>query len=304
MFKATTFYKFFPIPKSQLTSLSEKLQTEAEKENLKGLILISEEGINTSLVGQNEQIDNYKKFLITLFPCLEINIFKDSTLPYLSFKRMRVKIKEEIVPIGKTHPHLPPVNQHICPEEWDKKIQEGAQILDVRNNYEIEVGKFKHAFDLNLSHFRNFAEKLKQASLDKNKKTLIYCTGGIRCEKALEVMKKQGFREVYQLEGGIINYFKKKTARFFEGECFVFDHRVALKQDGDLSEKYGLCPHCGQAGDIKTTCLHCSNLFTTCKTCLSQETFHQTCSKNCRYHFKQGHVCKKTNSKNLRKKLL
>ena len=125
--------------------------------------------------------------------------------------------------------------------------------------------------------------------MDKNKETLIYCTGGIRCEKGLEIMKEKQFKKVYQLKGGILNYLKEYPEGHFEKECFVFDHRVALDKNLQASKRYSLCPHCGQPGELVIFCRHCEKKSVICKNCKQQSEHYETCSKNCAYHFKFGH---------------
>ena len=189
-------------------------------------------------------------------------------------------------------------NSTLSPEEWDREMKNQAQILDVRNTYETGIGKFQKAQELGLNRFNEFTKKIKKTALDKTKKTLIYCTGGIRCEKALEIMKDQGFKEVYQLKGGILNYLKERPHSLFEGECFVFDHRAALDQNLNPSEQFSLCPHCGQPGNVKINCAHCEKPFVACQSCLDKAPSNKTCSKNCAYHFKAHHKCRKKYSPN------
>jgi UPF0176 protein len=112
---------------------------------------------------------------------------------------------------------------------------------------------------------------------------LIYCTGGIRCEKAIVEMNNHGFDNVYQLDGGILNYLEKFPNQKFEGECFVFDHRVAVDQDLKPSQTYGLCPHCGQPAEEKIECVRCDTVVAVCNECRDQHG-KRTCSKNCAYH--------------------
>ena len=189
----------------------------------------------------------------------------------------------------------------LTPEEWDKKLKKGgAQILDVRNNYETETGKFKGAASMNIQHFKTFPDKLKEAlstgfeggmKLNPKKETLIYCTGGVRCEKAALAMRDLGFQKVFQLQGGILNYLKNRPRRlsYFERECFVFDHRAAVDENLNPSAQYRLCPHCGQPGREKITCSRCGTEKSVCRRCLNKAPHYQTCSKNCAYHFKKGH---------------
>ena len=116
---------------------------------------------------------------------------------------------------------------------------------------------------------------------------LIFCTGGIRCEKGILEMQRRGFNNVYQLEGGILNYLEKKPGQEFEGECFVFDHRVAVDQDLKPSARYKLCPHCGQPAETKIECGRCDSEAFVCGDCLTQNFKANTCSKNCAYHFER-----------------
>ena len=245
MIKVTSFYKFFPIEKKNLENYRTKFIEQAQNLNVRGLVLIGEEGINAALCGKEELLEDCKKHTSRLFG--ENFVWKDSYCGKWNFKRLSVKIKKEIINIGKTHSQLKEKNQHLTPKEWEVKLTDKAQILDLRNTYEVEVGKFKGAQDLNIKSFQEFPKKLKNLKTDKNKETLIYCTGGIRCEKAIEIMKDKGFKKVYQLEGGILNYLKEYPDSQFEKECFVFDHRVALDQNLQASKKYSLCPHCGSA---------------------------------------------------------
>ena len=264
---------------------------------MRGLILIGTEGINATVAGLPDPLEQYKKTISHLFP-KEKFFYKDSCSEAWNFKRLSVKIKPEIVSVGKPKLLLKKETDgesgaSLSPEEWDREMENQAQILDVRNNYETSIGKFQKAKKMGLNRFNEFPEKIKKTSLDKNKKTLIYCTGGIRCEKALEIMKDQGFKEVYQLKGGILNYLREKPLSFFEGECFVFDHRAAVDQNLNPSRQFSLCPHCGQPGNVKTDCAHCEKPFTACQSCLDKGPHNKTCSKNCAYHFKARHRCRK-----------
>ena len=291
MIKVTSFYKFFPIEKKVLKNFQKKLREQAQKLNIRGLALIGEEGINATLCGKEKPLENCKQYISQLFH--EPFFWKDSYCEQWNFKRLSVKIKKEIINIGEIYSRRKTTNHHLSPREWENKFKEDVQILDLRNTYEVAIGQFKKAKHLNMESFQEFQEKLKSLKVDKNKKTLIYCTGGIRCEKGIEIMKDQGFKAVYQLEGGILNYLKEYPYSYFENECFVFDHRVALNQDLQTSKKYSLCPHCGQPGDLNIFCKHCEKPAIICKLCKEQLFYYETCSKNCAYHFKSGHQCHK-----------
>jgi len=252
---------------------------------------MGEEGINACLCGKGKPLEGYKKQISRLFK--KQFFWKDSYCGKWSFKRLAVCIKKEIISVGQTYPHLRENNRYITPKEWENKLKKKVQILDLRNSYEVELGQFKGAKNLNIESFQEFPNKLDGSEIDKNRETLIYCTGGIRCEKAIEIMKDKGFKNVYQLEGGILNYLKKYPNSQFEKECFVFDHRVALDQNLQASKRYSLCPHCGQPGDLNIICKHCEKLAVICKLCKDRFFYYETCSKNCAYHFKSGHKCYK-----------
>lgn len=297
MIKVTAFYNFFQIQEIRLEKIQNLLKKEGSSLNIRGLILIGTEGINVTVAGPSDQLEQYKEKINSLFPREEF-FYKDSYSNIWNFKRLSVKIKPEIVSVGKPELLLKTKSDknssnYLSPEEWNREIKNQAQILDVRNNYETAIGKFQKAKELEMNQFNQFPEKIEKTSLDKNKKTIIYCTGGIRCEKALEIMKDKGFKEVYQLKGGIINYLKKKPYSLFEGECFVFDHRAAVDQKLNPSRQFSLCPHCGQPGNVKTKCSHCEKPFVACRLCLDKAPSNKTCSKNCAYHFKAHHKCRK-----------
>ena len=290
MFLNSSFYKFFPIYKSQLQKYKAKVTDLAGNQEFKGLILISEEGLNASFCGQIQSIENLKPAIQDLFN--QKFLWKDSMSEKQSFKRLSVKIKKEIINIGQNCQLTQKTNGQLSPQEWEAKLQKKTQILDVRNNYETALGQFESAQHLNMEAFQEFPQKLKQSPLAKEKEILLYCTGGIRCEKAIKVMKNKGFQKVYQLEGGILNYLKYFPHSHFKNDCFVFDHRVALNQSLEASNKYALCPHCGQPGSLKITCKHCSTPCVICSFCEKKSVHYKTCSKNCAYHFKHGHLCK------------
>lgn len=291
MIKVTSFYKFFPIAKESLQVYKADLLQEAKKLKLRGLALLGEEGINASLCGKEDNLEEAKRFIRELFK--KDFFWKDSYCETWSFKRLSIKVKKEIITVGKTYPKLQEQNSHLTPKEWEGKIKKkDVQILDLRNEYEVELGRFKRAVHLHLEAFQDFPAKLDRLKIDKNKETLIYCTGGIRCEKAVEIMKDKKFKTVYQLKGGILNYLKEYPNGHFEKECFVFDHRVAVDKKLQTSKKYSLCPHCGQPGDLLISCQHCERRAVICKKCREQSSHYETCSKNCAYHFKSGHQCR------------
>ena len=291
LYQIVSFYRFVSFPRARLAQMREVFIKEGERYQIKGLILLSEEGINGSLSGQRNNMNHYLKTVEDQTNIKDF-FYKKSPSPRPAFKRLNVKIKKEIITFGKTGADLG--FHDLQPDEWEAMLkEEQVTVLDIRNNYEVELGRFKKAQDLNLKEFTEFPQKLKSRDLPKKQKTLLYCTGGIRCEKAIKEMKKQGFNELYQLKGGIIHYLKSFPNQSFKGECFVFDRRVAVDQNLKPTSKYSLCPHCGQAGGQPIRCVHCGKKTKICQHCLQKGTDFMTCTKNCAYHFRKGHKCKR-----------
>ena len=293
MIKVTTFYKFFPIPEDRLNSLRVQFLKQGHEKNIRGLIIIGTEGINATLSGKESEVENYKKSILSSFPNQKFT-FKDSFCKKWNFRRFSVKIKDEIVTTGESVSPLPEKSERLSPKDWEKLLKsEEVQILDVRNDYETDMGKFKNAKIMGIKTFKDFPNRLQELNLNTNQKILIYCTGGIRCEKASEIMKKRGFKNVFQLDGGILNYLKHYPKASFLGDCFVFDHRVGITQNLTPTPNYSLCPHCGQPGKVNIICSHCDKPTKVCNHCLETSKAHKTCSKNCSYHFKARHICHK-----------
>lgn len=231
MFINISGYKFVALPAAELTTWQTTLKTEAAAHALKGTILLSEEGINAFLSGTREAIDAYVAYLQGIAYFHDIT-FKESVSDVMPFSRLLVRIKQEIISMGieavrpheKTAPYLAPE----ALKQWYDE-QRDFIILDTRNDYEIAVGSFDQAVDLHIENFRQFPEAIQSLPEDyKQKPVVTFCTGGIRCEKAAAYMQQQGFKEVYQLEGGILSYFEKVGGDHYHGECFVFDDRLTV----------------------------------------------------------------------------
>ncbi len=289
----SAFYKFISLTPENLPGLREQVEQKLSSLGFFGLFLLGTEGINATILGEAEKMHEVKGFLTDLFGPIE---FKDSPGKPRAFLRLRVKIREEIVTLNR--PDLVPPqgpNRHLKPVEWHKKLQEpGVRILDTRNDYEVDIGKFRNAEDFKISEFSEFPGMLKKSDIKKDETVLIYCTGGIRCEKAILEMNEQGYNNVYQLEGGILNYIEKfKEDGLFDGECFVFDHRVAVTNQLQPSETYKLCPHCGQPGVTKIDCDQCGRPEIVCDKCLEKSAHNKTCSRNCAHHHRMGHTSKR-----------
>lgn len=283
-FNVTAFYKFLRTPEGELTSVQQSILSLGKDVGLSGLIIVASEGINGTVCASKDGIAQFKVSLSNQLKCDDI-IFKDSWAERNPFRRFKVKLRSEIVTIGD--PNLFPErsrNNHITPTEWNRMMeQEDVVIIDTRNKYETELGKFKDALDPELKTFGEFPEFVANSGIPKEKKVLMYCTGGIRCEKAILEMQRQGYKNVFQLEGGILKYLEEFPNKYYNGECFVFDHRVSVDQELAPSKQYHLCVHCGNPGDLKVACVRCSEEGKICSSC-SREPHLISCSKDCAYH--------------------
>ena len=224
-------YRFVRLPHNLLTELQIKLKEETRRLGLKGTILLSEEGINLFLAGQRESITQFQEHLNS-FPAFENLTFKESLSDFQPFKKMFVKIKKEIIPFGieTIRPEVRTAAS-ITPETLKSWFKERPDLvlLDTRNSFEVEFGSFENSLHLELKHFRDFPTAVqKLPDTIKKAPVVTFCTGGIRCEKAAAFLLDAGFDEVYQLEGGILNYFEKCGGDHYDGLCFVFDDRKAL----------------------------------------------------------------------------
>ena len=212
---------------------------------LKGTVLLSPNGINFFVAGTHEAIEQYVSFLEEdeRFQGISLHI---SYSEYQPFKRMLVRLKNEIISLGMDE--IKPAErkgQYIQPKEFKKWLDEGKEvmILDTRNDYELRVGTFENAIDLDIKSFREFPEATKKLEQDKTTPVVMFCTGGIRCEKASVVMENQGWENVYQIKGGILGYFKECGGAHWNGDCFVFDKRVSVNSELEESD-HVLCFEC------------------------------------------------------------
>ena len=241
MFNIFGFYKF-----KKITNLKEKkvlFNNFLKIEKFKGTIILSKEGINGTISFNKESYHSIKR---NIKKFLNIKSFDNENLSNYSFQpfhKGKIKIKKELVPIGSLL-NKRVINNQIDPKKWNSFIKRKNTILiDTRKNFEYRVGTFKGSVNPKLNNFRDFPKFFK--TLDKDKNIAMFCTGGIRCEKASHFLKGKGFKNVYQLSGGIINYLNKidKKKSLWKGDCFVFDNRVSIKhglKPGNLK----ICPGC------------------------------------------------------------
>jgi UPF0176 protein len=215
------------------------------KNNLKGSIILSKEGVNGTISGKIKNLDlvvNKIKLLFN-FKYFDNNI-KSKSL-FQPFLKPKVKIKKEIVPMNLIINSKERIaSSHLEPKEWNKLIKKkDTYIIDTRKPFEYEVGTFKKSINPNINNFRDFPKYLNK--LKKDKPVAMFCTGGVRCEKTSVYLKKRGFNNIYQLNGGILNYLQKikKKDSLWKGECFVFDNRISLKH-GLKTGTFKMCSGC------------------------------------------------------------
>ncbi|MFA5506844.1 MAG: rhodanese-like domain-containing protein [Vulcanimicrobiota bacterium] len=274
----TAFFLFEDLSADKLTLQEELLALD----DMKGLVLIADEGINGTVAGSPQAVANFRSVLEkrTRLAGLE---YKDSYCEKNPFPRWKVELKDQVIQyMDKFRPKGE--HNHLSAAEWHSLLHSGEEltVLDTRNRYEFRVGTFKNAIDPEIDKFTEFADYLDRCELPRDRTTLIFCTGGIRCEKAILDMEERGFEKVYQLEGGILKYLEEFPNQEFEGECFVFDRRVALDQNLEPSRQYWLCPHCGDPGQLEVDCAVCGGTARICDTCRPEKP---TCCKNCQYHY-------------------
>jgi len=256
-----SFYRFVRI--EDCHALREHLQNELEKAALLGTILLAHEGINGTIAGTAQQVHDFMSSLKTDARFAQMDV-KYQLCEQVPFSHIKVRVKKEIV-AGKdlSVDVLAQPLPHVSPEDWDRLIQDPDVVLiDVRNDYEYALGHFPNAINPNTRSFGEFKPFVAQ-SLDPsvNRKVAMYCTGGIRCEKAAVMMQKLGFAEVYQLDGGILNYLEhhkqRSTAHQWQGECFVFDERVTLNPQLEPTTPPH-CANCRRPYNPVDGCITCS----------------------------------------------
>ncbi len=246
MISVVSFYRFVDIAEPE--ALRAELEAVCARHDLLGTVLLAGEGVNGTLAGAASGVTAVCAWLqaeLGLTEALDARWTEAAAPP---FRRLRIKVKKEIVTLGR--PDIRPqqgTGRHVTPQAWNRLLDDPETlVIDTRNHYEIEVGSFPGAIDPGTDSFRHFPEFAENlAAADRERPVAMFCTGGIRCEKASALLQELGFSEVYQLQGGILNYLSEveADANRWQGECFVFDSRVAV--DRDLSEGgYEQCHAC------------------------------------------------------------
>ena len=243
MFKVFGFYKFIKIKSLKKDKVF--LQKFLFSNDIRGTIIIAKEGLNGTISGKIKDIDKTTKKLKSLFSFKQFDSSNESKSKFQPFHKPKVKIKNEIVPMNLIiNSKERNMKSHLDPKDWNKLIKnKETHIIDTRKPFEYKVGTFKRSVNPNVTNFRDFPKYLNK--LKKNKPVAMFCTGGIRCEKTSVYLKKKGFKNIYQLNGGILNYLNKikKNESLWKGECFVFDNRISLKH-GLKVGSHSMCSGC------------------------------------------------------------
>lgn len=275
-----TFYRFITLKRIKV--IKKNLEKNINKKLLLGTILLAPEGINGTISGTKRNLDSFISLIKHNLKIRKLSIKKSSN-QFIPFYKMKIRIKKEIVTIGnkKIRPEIK-TGKYISPTNWDKIINNNKYlIIDTRNNYEVDIGTFKNSMNPKLRSFRDFPNYIKKLKIDKSKPIAMFCTGGIRCEKASSYLLNNGYKNIFQLEGGILHYLeikKGKNNSLWNGECFVFDNRVALNENlekGSYDQCYG-CRHPITESDKK---LNSYQKGISCKYCInykSKEKFNSS----------------------------
>ncbi len=268
-------YRFVDLPDRD--ELRQPFRDVCDKLNLKGTILLSHEGINFFLAGAQPSIDSFVEYL-NLDERLANLTLKTSYTDYQPFNRMNVRLKKEIISIGLDH--IKPAQhtgEEITPTEFKDWLDAGKEVLvlDTRNDYECRIGTFQNAMELDIKSFRDFPRAIGKISEDlKDIPVVMFCTGGIRCEKASVVMMDAGFSNVKQLKGGILGYFEEVGGDYWNGDCFVFDHRVAVNPELDETE-VAQCFACRNPLHIEDQKSEHYVVGVSCPHCIGRKDVHQ-----------------------------
>lgn len=283
-YQILAYYLFTPIEEPQLEVV--RHQEFIAARDIKCRVYISEEGINGQMSASTQAAEEYKKWLQS-DPRFGSIVFKVHKYPEHVFPRPTVKYRKQLVALNDSV-DLSLTGEHVAPGRWKEMLDakdESTLLLDVRNDYEWEIGHFEGAELPKLESFREFptyARRLKESFDPKKTKVMMYCTGGIRCELYSALLKKEGFEQVYQLDGGIIGYGLSQGNEHWRGKIFVFDDRLATPMREDLpAEVISCCHHCDKPSDVYYNCanMDCNALFLCCPACA--KIYAACCSSPC-----------------------
>ena len=270
-YQTLLYYKYADIENAD--EFAQKHLEFCEKIGIVGRIIVADEGLNGTVSGTIVQCRKYMDMLNN-HPVLNGIDFKIDSVPAPSFTALYVRYKPEIVNSGTLNRFELDPNQktgvHLDPKDFAKmKDEEDVIILDVRSKYESNLGRFKNAIAADIDNFREFPDYIKNIEQYKDKKILTYCTGGIKCEKASALLLEAGFKNVFQLHGGIVKYGKEAGGVDFEGKCYVFDNRVSVPVNSVNPSVISTCKNCGVSDSRMINCANpnCNEHFVQCEKC-------------------------------------
>ncbi len=282
-FKVLLFYKYIKVPEP------DKFQEEhlkfCQANDIKGRVWISNEGINATVSGTVENIEKYKSE-IRKYPEFRDIWFKEDKYNEHAFRKIHVRLKKEIVNTGFGEVDLFKTARRLSPEELNQFYESGKDfvIVDARNKYESVIGKFKNAITPEMETFRDWLKVVEELKEFKDKTIVTYCTGGIRCEKASALLVERGFKDVYQMNGGIWNYVTQYQDKYWEGSVFVFDERrIVTPNTKEKTKHTGKCYYCGKPTSYYINCHNqdCDKMLLTCDECKVENDY--CCSDECRH---------------------
>lgn len=281
MYEVILYYNFHPVEAPEQFAADHK--AFCKELGVKGRVYVAEEGINGTLGGTPEQIEQYQKHLCSIDGFAD-TAFKTDIADEIPFAKLKCKTRDEIVALHAEVDHSHTGN-YLEPDEWREVMESDTDyvMIDVRNDYESKIGHFEGALKPDVEYFYNFPEWLEDdAQIKKDKKVLMYCTGGIRCEKFSALMKENGWEDVNQLHGGILRYGKEEGGEYFKGKCFVFDDRLVVPVNEDDMEPIAECEITGKPADTYINCanMQCNKLFVCSKEGAIQ--MDGCCSEECK----------------------
>jgi len=271
-----TFYRFKNF--IEIKSIKIKLEKYLKNKLILGTVLLANEGVNGTISGTKKDLNEFISLIKKILKIRKLSI-KISQNKFIPFYRLKIRLKKEIVTIGdKSIKPEKITGKHIDPKKWDDIINNKKYIvIDTRNDYEVIIGSFKNAINPKTKSFREFPKFIQKLNLEKNAPIAMFCTGGIRCEKASSYLLKNGYKDICQLDGGILNYLKykkNKKMKTWNGECFVFDNRVTID---DKLEKgsYEQCNGCRHPITEKDMQLKSYRKGATCKYCINNKNYEK-----------------------------
>lgn len=281
-YKVLSFYKYVNVEDPE--SFAKEHLEWCTNNEVKGKVYLANEGINGSVFG-NDIITNKYKTHLKSYKIFEDVWFKETETDMIAFNKMYVRVKSEIVNSGLINTKLENTAPKLTPEQLLKFYESKKDfiIIDTRNWYESKIGRFKNAITPHITHFREWPKVVETLEEYKEKTIVTYCTGGIRCEKASAYLKEKGFKDVYQINGGILNYIQQYPDTYWEGGMFVFDERKVFEPNTKEELKYTAnCHFCGKPSAYHINChnQNCDKIIVCCHECKTENEY--CCSDECR----------------------